>query len=192
MPGFSLVELLTVVAILSVLASVLTPAMTSILGGKASSQAMEVIANTMAVARQTAMTTGQPVALVVSQPTGATTDESQGVLLLGSTSSTDWVPTGAWTKLPANVRLDIFNRDGTKSFYGSGAGGLPTSLPVKLNGKDVTAFDGIVFYPNGAVDSPANGPAVTLSRLHVAATVTNPDYTVVVQSDSGRAKIIAN
>ena len=95
---------------------------------------------------------------------------------------------GAWAKLPANVQLAVSQN----SFYGAGDPQLPANLPVKLNGKDVTAFNGIVFFPNGSVDfhPPAYSPAVTLSRLHGAGTA--PDYTVVVQSDSGRAKVIAN
>ncbi len=188
--GFSLVELLVTVAVISFLATLLSPALGSILGGRNVARALDVVSSAAAVARQMAMTKGNPIAMVVSQSSHATPDDNPAVMLLSAPEiSTDpWSPVGAWTKVPTNVQLDVYLRDGKKSFFAGGEGPLVAPLPLKLNGKSVSEYDYIVFYPDGSVNAPANGPALTFRRLNKADTST--EYTLVVQSNSGRTKII--
>jgi len=188
--GFSLIELLVTVALISLLATLVSPALSSVLGGRNVARALDVVSSTAAVARQMAMTKGNPIAMVVSQSSHSTPDDNPAVMLLSAPEiSTDpWAPVGAWTKVPTNVQLDVYLRDGKKSFFAGGEGPLLAPLPLKLNGKSVSEYDYIVFYPDGSVNAPANGPALTFRRLNKTDTAT--EYTMVVQSNSGRTKII--
>lgn len=204
--AFSLVEMLAVLAVISLLATMVTPALTSIFGGKNSTRALDVVSNSAALARQTAMTTGRPIALVVNRSERAAVTDTQAVLVLSApestvpavdeaTGQTTWVPKGTWTKMPTSVQVNVRERaeEGKPSFYrATSAGPLTGTLPIKLDGKEVTDYDYIVFYPDGSVDAPTVGPALEFKRYQGGQDMTTvaADYTLVVQSNSGRAKII--
>jgi len=190
MRAMSIIELLTAIAIISLTASFLTPSLSGIMGGRDLSRALDVVSNTATVARQTAMTRGSPIALVVAQSSRAKQDDTQAVMLLSAPTgpSTVWTPVGAWAKLPQSIQLDVFSRNGAKSFFNVGQGPLTSALPVKLNGQSVTAYDYIVFYPDGSVSAPADGPALTFRLLQKKDEPAA--YTLVVQSNSGRTRII--
>ena len=199
--AFSLVEMLAVVAIVSVLATMVAPSISSVFNGKNSSRALDVLTSSATVARQTAMSSGSPVALVVNRSARSSVDSTQAVLILQApgdatvlqdnpdNTASVWTPKGNWTRVPSNVEVAVFKRDGATSFYDAASGGpLNGTLPVKFEGKPVTDYDYIVFYSDGSVDAPASGPALTFRRLTSAADAV--DFKMVVQSNSGRVKIL--
>lgn len=193
--GFSLIELLVVISILALLASMTGPGVGSILAGRDTTRAINLFSSAASQARQRAISTGSYVALIIT-PAGSSNDsDGQALALLslakGSSGVTSLTFATPWVKLPASVRTDAYLRDGTSSFYSSGSGSLPAgSLPLNLNGAQVSQYSYIVFRPDGSVDSPTVGPALSLRRKQKADTKT--DYLMLVQEDSGRTRVVTD
>jgi prepilin-type N-terminal cleavage/methylation domain-containing protein len=196
--AFSLVELVTVVAVVSVMVSLSGPSLLSIMTGRSISLGLNTISSMTAQARQAALSGGQPVALVISEADATNPNSTQAVILLAASGqdtsgTTQWKAKCMWNRIPRNVLVEAFVRDGASSFFTSSSGmtnALSGSLPVMLDNAPVNKYSYIVFFPDGSVSAPTAGPAVTLrTRGKVS---TTPDFTLVVQTDSGRAKVISN
>ena len=196
--AFSLIELMTVLAVVSVMVSLSGPALFSFMTGRSVSLGLNVVSSMTSQARQAALSGGQPVALVITEADAVNPNSTQAVILLAatgqdSTGTMQWKPKCMWNRLPRNVLVESFVRSGSPTFFSNLSGTdtpLSGNLPVLLDNTTVTKYSYIVFFPDGSVSAPASGPAVTLRTR--GKTVTTPDYTLVVQTDSGRAKVIAN
>jgi len=188
--GFTLYELLVVMAIVSLLASFSVGSVTSLTTTGNLNHSVEAVTRNAVTARQTAMSSGQPVAMAVA------TSGTRGILLLKGDSDAagtmNWTPAGGWEKLPDQIAMGVFPRDGADSFYANSGnqsnGLLSGDLPTKMNGKVVSEYSYIVFRPDGSVDSPAKAPSLTLKRLSKADK--NDDYIILVSENSGRCKVI--
>jgi prepilin-type N-terminal cleavage/methylation domain-containing protein len=188
--AFTLYELLLVMAIISLLASFSASSVTSLTTTGNLNHSVEAVTRSAVAARQTAMSSGQPVAMAVAM-TG-----NNGILLLKGESDAagtmTWTPSGAWERIPDQIGMGVFPRDGMDSFYansGSQSNGLLSGeLPTKMNGKGITEYSYIVFRPDGSVDAPAKAPSLTLKRLSKADK--NDDYIILVSENSGRCKVI--
>ncbi|MBE2205282.1 MAG: prepilin-type N-terminal cleavage/methylation domain-containing protein [Chthoniobacterales bacterium] len=189
--GFTLNELLAVVAIMSLVTSFSVGSISSLSAGRDLNHSVEVLTRSAMVARQTAMAGGHPVALVVS-----TAGERAAITWLEARTDSDgqreWSAAGRWEKLPKQIGLGVFPRGGSDSFYSvseSEAGGaLEGELPVRLDGAAVTEYSYIVFRPDGSVDAPAQAPSLTLKHLSKANL--KDAYIILVQENSGRCKVI--
>lgn len=190
---------MSVIAVVSLMLSVSAPALVSIMSGRSVSLGLNAVAGMTAQARQMAMSGGQPVALVISTADAADPGSTQALILLAavgqdSTGTMQWKPKSVWNRLPRNVLVEAFERPDGSSFFSNNSttAGAPLTgtLPVQMDTKPVNEYVYIVFYPDGSVSAPTSGPAVTLRQR--GRTNATPEFTLVVQSDSGRAKVISN
>ncbi|MEZ0297283.1 MAG: Tfp pilus assembly protein FimT/FimU [Candidatus Methylacidiphilales bacterium] len=195
--GFSLIEMMTVVAVISVMLSLSGPSLMSVMTGRSISLGLNMVSSMTAQARQAALSGGQPVALVITEADATNSGSTQALILLAatgtdSTGTMQWKAKCMWNQLPRNVLVEAFVRNGSPSFFNQTGTDTPLSgpLPVLMNNNTITKYSYIVFFPDGSVSAPTSGPAVTIRNRGKVSTT--PDFTLVVQTDSGRAKVIAN
>jgi prepilin-type N-terminal cleavage/methylation domain-containing protein len=195
--AFSLVELLTVVAVLAVLASVTVPGLQSILKGNALRTASERAWGTLSTGRQEAIARQANVAVVLTtwdRTNPAESDKPDAFMLLvasPSGSGWTWTPGSKWIKLPAGVEakpesgsyLSSATSNPAVAAYSGIAGVLP-----KIDGETVTDFTYVVFRPDGSVDSATANPVLGFRRLNSTATTT--ETALVLSPDSGRARFV--
>lgn len=195
--GFTLFELVTVMAILSVLITMAVPSIHSIADGRNISNAVDITCNLAATARQQALTKGSAIALILSpQPATGSTDAHQSLLLLegaqNGSGTVVWKTSSPWIKLPNAVILTPYVRNNVPTFYSSGSSSAMGSNPLSstVNGINLSTCTYVVFLPDGTVLSPQGGPDISLRRANKSGT--NADYDVLIQDNSGRSKIIAH
>lgn len=185
--GFSLVELLFVLAVISILAGFSMGGVASLTGAGNMRRSVEVVLGSAAAARQAAMTSGQPVAMVVST-------EEPGILLLRGefdrAGALTWAPLSPWENFPNRIGMRVFPREDSDSFYteSSPEGALTGALPARRGGAAVTAYSYIVFRPDGSVDAPKRAPSLGLRRLDKSGET--DDFILLVSENSGRCKVI--
>jgi prepilin-type N-terminal cleavage/methylation domain-containing protein len=194
--GFTLFELVTVIAIMSVLIALAVPSICSIANGRNIANAVDITSDLAATARQQALTSGSPIALILSPlPASGLVDAHQSLLLLQGTQSGsgtyNWKTATPWIKLPNTVLLAPYARNSASSFYSSASSSGTASYPLSstVNGIDLSTCSYVIFLPDGTVLAPQAGPAISLTRANKSGT--NADYVVLIQQDSGRSKIIA-
>ena len=191
--GFSLLELLTVAAILCILVAFLIPAvagLTSIGGRKG---AVTLVMTTLEQARVSAIETGREVIVVFWKKNGTpgfAPDEQDAMLVLRrNDSDTDWEPITRWLPLPRGI---LFHGDDPASQILRDNSGLQAVSEQTINllpGQPMKDDLGAVhFSATGAIQLPS-----TSEGLHIALTEgqRGPDGTLVVnkQKDGGHEVI---
>jgi len=194
--GFTLIELVMVVAIMVILLSLTIPAMVSVTTGKDIDKAVDIAESAASMARQQAVTRGTMVALLLSPASAASISNPQEFVLLqasvSSSGTATWAGNSAAIRLPADVSLTPLSRNGTSSFYTIPSSNPPpsgVSLPLSVGTQSLVNYSYIVFYSDGSVLSQTSGPAINLQRITKSGT--GVDYMVLIPEASGRAKINA-
>lgn len=137
--AFSAVELLTVVTIMAIIATLSAPALVSQVRASQLTQAGNGVADTSAWARQTACSRNAIIALAVSH---------RIILPLELDLRSDsWKPIGAPVKLPEAVELEV-TASGSKTATKYG------SLPSSAGDVSLEDCSTLVFLPDGRLDSP--------------------------------------
>ena len=204
--GFSLLELLTVIAIISVMATLTGPVIGSIMSGRALSGAVDRAWSAVSAARQVATARQTPVALLFTADRQTNNSEKSDAFILMEAKSTPaadgsatwrWMPEGTWRKLPHGVQLIVgvdTDNPGAVGFYSSANSSLPTcynqianALP-RLEGESISSYSFVVFRPDGSMDAPASNPFLEFKRLRAG--VTNSDSALVISPDSGRGRLV--
>lgn len=189
--GFSLIELLTVVALIGLLSALIAPAVSSI--GKATSlvTAGNKLAAIVDQARQNSMAKNVMTALVM-------TDQGAGnwavVLMEYNAEGTapQWKTITKWENLPAGVLVHAAD----SSFITTSAGALPFVAPaLNYRGKPVSSYASRIFLPNGGLSTPADSAQIKLVEGVVqggGVTYTRPAnfYTIAIVGATGRTKIV--
>lgn len=179
--AFSLVELLTVIAVMSLLVSVAVPAVTSLAKGNQMNQSLIEIAGTLDQARQYAIAHNTYVwAAFRPNPAGASGDELS-VVLLASKTGTDPSPWANYGTVP-NAQIDLLGRVRTfPQIRLEEAGTFGESQIPALVGKSTVT----------AANTPSENTAVFGIRLPGA---TAPvDFTRAIQfTPSGEARVAAS
>ena len=200
MRAFSLVEILAVVAILSMLSGLVVTALPAVFSARASAQASTLTAELLASARQQALSHGEPVAVMFAK--SFSSENRQAIMLLsGSVEGTElkWQPASPWHRLAAGVRVDPVKHTAADvggsgstmvdSLYQSTARSLDIPNPTRLDGRQVSDYFFLIFRPDGSIDSPEIAPSIAVGRY--SQTALN-DYTIVAQENTGRIKVVAN
>lgn len=181
-PGFSLVELLTVIAIVAILGT-LVGASTGTSAGRRIEAAGLKVAELLELARQSAVTRDAMVAVVLTKgekphiglfELRARPDGTAAI-------NQDWIQAGRWESLPDGLVVDQETlRPGTETF----AAGPP--VPI-MQGKTITPedFSYAIFLPSGRLMS---GTPVAL-RLVAGAGDSVNYFKLTVISATGRVKI---
>ena len=186
--AFSLIELLAVIAVISMLSGLLASSLPSLFSSRASANGASLVSNLLLLARQQALTSGKPIAVVFANPTVPEGPQAM-MLLKGSRKDgvLSWEPTSPWNRFGDGVRVKPLERDAVASLYHPNEGNLSGLTMAVLNGAAVSDFCYLVFRPDGSIDAPQIAPSVVINRK------TQPnlnDYVVVAQENTGRVKIL--
>jgi len=164
--AFSLIELLTVMAVVGLMVGMLVPAVSGFGSTYKRKQSTSLVMNTLDQARVAAMRSGENVHVVFARPQGGTGEDAMIVVgdqPLGSTNSGSILHT-RWIKLPEGIRF--------RGAAGTVAGGdLPQQVSTTLgtlqgqwgqsySGLPVSAYSGITFNSAGQVEYPPNANLV--------------------------------
>jgi prepilin-type N-terminal cleavage/methylation domain-containing protein len=166
--GFSLVELLTVLAIMAVLVGISIPAVQGIRSTYNRKTAVDLVMTTVEKARVSAIQSGENsyVILALSLDSGVSQDAIMvvGDAPLGSTSSSQIFYTH-WIKLPTNVRFRSAANTLVKN-------ALPlsstqkTTLPQLPGGPSNYSYQGFTFDSTGTLINPPPGSGVLGMALY--------------------------
>jgi prepilin-type N-terminal cleavage/methylation domain-containing protein len=156
--GFSLVELLTVVAIMAIMASLLAPAVSGFTSTAGRRSAINLVMNTIDQARVAALEQGRPVHIILAR---RTFPEPDAIQVIREDGNGGFETLTRWQNLPKGV---IFRESGVFSVD------LPQPVEdyVVSTGKDAefTAKGALSFSPRGTVKHP-NGQDNN-RRIHLA------------------------
>jgi prepilin-type N-terminal cleavage/methylation domain-containing protein len=188
--GFTLIELMTVMAIMAVLLALTIPSMSGIMSTNGRKQAVDTVLSTIEQARIASLENGNNVYVIFAMPTdsGVTSDAMivVGDPPLGSTSANPILFT-RWIMLPRNVRF--LASTSTLVTSDSGTTGAPTQVQAYLSNNQLPVVNGnpsyaaITFNYSGSLQFPANTP-LTLALFEG---IRAPDGTQVAQGATASA-----
>jgi len=189
--GFSLIELLTVVAMIGLLSALIAPAVSSI--GKATSlvTAGNKLAALVDQARQNSMAKNVMTALLM-------TDQGAGnwaaVLMEYSAegASPQWKTITKWENLPTGV---LVNTNDSSFITNSGVALHFVAPALNYRGNPVSSYASRIFLPNGGLSTPTDPAQIKLVEGIVqggSTTYTRPAnfYTIAIVGATGRTKIV--
>jgi prepilin-type N-terminal cleavage/methylation domain-containing protein len=207
--GFTLIEILTVLAITAVMTSLIVPALTSLSKSNALNVSADVVVNMANLGRETAMSKNAMTALVVlTDPSINNADRVFGLMELDPRSdgsqpqSSDWKQVSKWESINSGVISDPSSLSFNKSTDVAGTAGVPTPTfpPLVYHGKTIGSYSYVIFLPGGNLLS-GTSPQIQLVEGNVASgsvTYTRPVagggapanyYILTVLTSTGRVKV---
>lgn len=175
--GFSLVELLVVVAVIAVMVSLTLIAVGSVGGARKLVNAGNHLVTQLNTARQAAQTKNTLAMLVVAK----SEDKTPVSLHEYDRTSGGWTQIGRWTPLPDSIRFEPSDRTLLE------AGNYPQAPNLSYRGKNLppgTGYDFVVFLPDGR---PLFNKSSITPPLSVRLRGNNTDdyYRVIVNENTG-------
>jgi Tfp pilus assembly protein FimT len=181
---------LTVIAIISTLGGLTVTALSGVSSSRASANGASLVADVLLSARQQAVSSGQPVAVVFSSRIRP--EKPQAMMLLEGAwkdGVMQWSPSSRWQTFGNEISVIPFARDQVESLYLSNSKELSSSLEIPLQGEKVTNYFYLIYRPNGSIDAPQTAPSVAIRKQNKESV---NDYVVVAQENTGRIKIVGN
>lgn len=186
--GFSLVELLTVVATTAILVTLAIPVISGFTSSTGRKGAVTIVMNTLEQARVSAIETGHEVAVVFWKKNGtdpSQPDEQDAMLILRKNDAEAWAPITRWIKLPRGVLFHGEDSESKILYDNSGLAAVSDTTIDSLPGRPSKSNLGAVhFSSTGAVQLPStsNGLRVALTEGQRGA---NQSLIVNKQKDGG-------
>ena len=176
--GFTLVELLTVAAVMSILLSVAVPALSSMAMGNQMNRSLIELAGTLDQARQYAIANNTYVWVALRPNSSGNQGDELSVALLASKTGTDPSPWSNYGSVP-NAQIDIVARPRTfENIRFEEANTYSQSKIPSLAGKSATSLD----------NTPANNKAVFNIKLPGSGSSAN--FNRVIQfTPTGEARV---
>jgi Tfp pilus assembly protein FimT len=193
--GFSLVETRAVVAIITVLAVLSMPSISSLGRSSNLTAGGNALSDLAVMAQQYAMSHNVMTALVcVTNPASLPSAQYRAFIVLASDSTgNNWAPVSKWTFLPASVAMSSAANNTFLSPLASPPQSFPTSLT--LNGTIVTSSNFVYqcFFPDGRMDTSAASVVLRIVNAQSAANLSaaNPPnyYDLIFNPNTGTVKI---
>ena len=200
--AFSLVELLSVIAILGILSALVAPALSGVLAGRNLAGAADRMWSAASMARAEALARQANVAMIVTlgrAQMDAVTDAAEAVILMvaqpagnGASGEWTWAPGTPWRHLPDKIEVSpvtagsfLHSSDATPP--AAAYAGIGEALPL-LRGQSVDEFYYVIFRPDGSILAGSSSPALGFRRLN--SRVTTPESALVLSPESGRARMV--
>jgi uncharacterized protein (TIGR02596 family) len=198
--AFSLIELLTVIAILSILLALAIPPISQVMKSADLTNAGDQIVSTLSLARHTAISRNRAVEVrfykyaETADPADGRFHAMQLFFLEPSSGGTTATSIGRKISFPSTVYISstaILSSlmDPTVTTQASGAS-LNQSIPTQGKNYQAASFR---FYPDGSTNLPSNRPlflTVVPSNTEDTATSLPANYaTIVIQKATGKAQI---
>lgn len=163
--GFSLIELLTVLAIMGLLMASITPALQSSQRASFLTQAGNRLADLITTAKQTSLSRNVMTAVILVTSTSDATWNGRVLGLLEMGSDHTWKQAGAWIYLPETVQAQDVNGASPYNALPVPADAGPARI-LPLKGDANPVFTALVFYPDGRMRG-GTAPARKISvRFH--------------------------
>lgn len=163
--GFSLIELLTVVAIMAMLMTLSIPAISGFTSPAGRKGAVTIVMNTLEQARVSAIETGREVVVLFWKKNGTSgtqPDEQDAMVVLRrNETDTDWDMVTRWIKLPTGV---IFHAADTGSMILSTMPDANMISPLPSPAPLASHIGHIKFHSSGAVKSPNAGLQIAFTE----------------------------
>lgn len=205
--GFTLVELLVVMALIVLMASLAVPALNSVTKANSLTNGGNLVASLVEQARQHSMSANVMTALVLITGSNNGEGDYRAFTLLdynAEDATPQWKQVAKWEYLPTGVVVDKNSPDCT--FLSNSANPLPFTSssdpvpPVNYHGQSVANYAARVFLPNGGLSNPISAAKIQLVEGVVqggALVYTHPGssgtaanyYRVAIIGATGRGKI---
>lgn len=188
--GFSLIELLAALALMSLLMASIAPALVSSQRGSSLSHAGNRFADLITTARQTSLSRNVMTAVVLVTDTTDATLNGRVLGLLEMDGDHVWRQAGGWIQLPEAVSARDVNGAAPHNTLPAAADSVPPVL-ASLKGDPSPGYSALVFYPDGRM----RGNAANLRRISVRlsgesqSAVPKNYYDIVINAETAALRI---
>lgn len=186
--GFSLIELLTVVAILGLLTAISTPSLLSSRRDGRLTQSGNLLADHAALGRQTALSRNVITALLVAETSSSESPMITVVEL--DRESNSWKPIVTWSKLSESVEIEDSSDDAALRQAAANFAGM---TGVTYQGNAITLETSLIFYPDGHMESRESGASSSQRRLTVLLKDGDPTtnyYGIEFNKDTSNSRVV--